>query len=87
VGALAHAVKPGDDLHINERTIGSVFNDPITVPAFAGELAAIPRKIKPSTAPLTLQTDGIGRPDDVTLIPYYKTTHQHYNMYWKIQNA
>jgi DUF1680 family protein len=87
VGALGHQVKPGDDLHVNERTIDSVFNEPIDVPAFVGELASIPRKIKPSGAPLTFKTDGVGRPDDVTLVPYYKMAHQHYNMYWKIQNA
>ncbi|MBI1176226.1 glycosyl hydrolase [bacterium] len=87
VGALGHPVKPGDDLHINERTIGSVFNEPIEVPTFAGDLADIPGKIKPTDAPLTFKTDGIGRPRDVTLVPYYKMTHQHYNMYWKIQNA
>jgi len=87
VGALGRAVKPGEDLHVNERTIGSVFNDPIAVPTFTGELAGIPAKIKPSGAPLTFKTDGVGRPDDVTLIPYYRMTHQHYNTYWKIQNA
>ena len=87
VGAMGHELKPGDDLHINERTIGSVFNEPIEVPAFAGELAAVPGKIKPTGAPLTFRTDGVGRPGDVTLVPYYKMTHQHYNMYWKIQSS
>jgi len=85
VGALGHEVKPGDDLHVNERTIGSVFNEPVEVPTFVGELADIPRKIKLSGAPLTFKTDGTGRPGDVTLIPYYKMAHQRYNMYWKIQ--
>ena len=87
VGALDHGVKPGEDLHVNERTIGSVFNIPIDVPAFAGEPADIPGKIKPTGEPLTFKTDGIGRPEDVTLVPYYKMAHQHYNMYWKIQNT
>jgi DUF1680 family protein len=87
VGALGREVKPGDDLHVNERTIGSVFNEPVDVPAFAGELAGIPARIKPSAAPLTFRTDGIGRSGDVTLVPYYKMAHQHYNMYWKIQDA
>jgi DUF1680 family protein len=85
VGALGHEVKPGENLHINERTIGSVFNEPIEVPAFAGDLTGIAGKIKPAGAPLTFKTDGIGRPGDVTLVPYYKMAHQHYNMYWKIQ--
>jgi len=87
VGALGHEVKPGENLHVNERTIGSVFNDPIAVPAFAGELAGIPKQIKPSDVPLTFKTDAVGRPEGVTLVPYYKMAHQHYNMYWKIQNA
>jgi hypothetical protein len=87
VGALGHEVKPGENLHVNERTIGSVFNEPIAVPTFGGELAGIPGKIKPSGVPLTFKTDAVGRPEDVTLIPYYKMAHEHYNMYWKIQNA
>jgi uncharacterized protein len=87
VGALGHEVKPGDDLHINERTIGSVFNEQIEVPTFAGQPAAIAAKIKPAGAPLTFRTEGVGRPADVTLVPYYKMAHQRYNLYWQIQNA
>lgn len=87
VGALGHEVKPGEDLHVNERTIGSVFNEPIEVPAFAGEPEGIVQKIKPLDAPLTFKTEGIGHPNDVTLIPYYRMTHQHYNMYWRIENT
>jgi DUF1680 family protein len=87
VGALGHGVKPGEDLHVNERTIGSVLNEPIDVPAFAGDMAAVPGKVQSTGTPLTFKTDGLGRPGDVTLVPYYKMAHQHYNMYWKIQNA
>jgi uncharacterized protein len=87
VGALGHEVKPGGDLHINERTIGTVLNDPIEVPTLAGDLTTIPAKIKPTGAALTFKTEGIGRPGDVTLIPYYRTAHQHYAMYWKIESA
>jgi hypothetical protein len=87
VGALDHSVKAGEDLHVNERTIGQPFNIPIDVPVFGGERAGIPGKIKSVGTPLTFRTDGLGTPDDVTLIPFYKMAHQHYNMYWKIQNA
>jgi DUF1680 family protein len=72
VGALGHELKAGED------------NEPIDVPTFTGDLAGIPAKIKPSGAPLTFKTEGVGRPADVTLVPYYKMAHQHYNMYWKI---
>jgi len=87
VGALGHEVKPGDNLHVNERTIGSVLNVPITVPALAGELSGIAGKIKTSGTPLTFKADAVGSPENVTLVPYYKMALQHYNMYWKIQGA
>jgi uncharacterized protein len=86
VGALGHRVQPGEDLHINERTIGSVFNEPIEVPVLVGDLADISAKIKPTGEPLMFRTDGIGSPGDVSLIPYYKIAHQHYNMYWNIRS-
>jgi len=87
VGALGHEVKPGENLHINERSIGSVFTEPVTVPTFAGDLAGLPGKIKPTGEPLTFKTNAVGQPEDVTLVPYYKMALQHYNMYWKIQTA
>jgi hypothetical protein len=87
VGELGHEVKPGEDLHVNERTIGSVFQDPVEVPTFKGEVSGILAKIEPAGDPLTFRTHGIGSPRDVTLVPYYKMAHQRYNMYWKIQNT
>ncbi|HUZ08200.1 MAG TPA: hypothetical protein VMV89_12025 [Candidatus Paceibacterota bacterium] len=57
------------------------------MPALTGELAGIAGKIKLSAAPLTFKTDAAGSPENVTLVPYYKMALQHYNMYWKIQNA
>jgi hypothetical protein len=56
-------------LHVNEGAIGSVFNDPIAVPIFAGDLAGILGKIKPSGSPLTFKTDAVGRPEEGTLVP------------------
>jgi hypothetical protein len=87
VGALGHNVKVGDDLTINERNIGTPLNEHVDVPAFTGELAAIPGKIKPTGDPLTFKTQDLTSSGDVTLVPYYKMAHQHYNMYWKIQPA
>jgi DUF1680 family protein len=37
--------------------------------------------VKPATEPLTFQTS-VAKPTDVTLIPFYKTTDQYYNVYW-----
>lgn len=32
--------------------------------------------------PLTFRTDGVGRPEDVTLRPFYQLHHQRFNIYW-----
>jgi DUF1680 family protein len=45
-GALGHRVAPGADLHVNERTIGEPFNDPIEVPVLVGDLAKMAARIK-----------------------------------------
>jgi DUF1680 family protein len=86
-GALGHKVAPGADLHVNERTIGEPFNDPIEVPVFVGDLAKMAARIKPTDSPLTFRTDGLGRPAEVTLVPYYRVAHEHYNLYWRIVGA
>ena len=84
VGALGHEVKPGEDLIVNERNIGDPHNEHIDVSMLACDPAAIGANVKSAGAPLTFKTDGIGKPNDVTLVPYFKTAHQHYNMYWRI---
>ena len=86
-GALGHEVAPGADLHVNERTIGEPFNDPIEVPVLVGDLAKMAAGIKPTDSPLTFRTDGLGRPAEVRLVPYYRIAHEHYNLYWKIVSA
>ena len=86
-GALGNKVPPGADLHVNERTIGEPFNDPIEVPVLVGDLAKMAAKIKPTDSPLTFRTDGLGRPAEVTLVPYYRIAHEHYNLYWRIVGA
>jgi hypothetical protein len=37
-----------------------------------------------SGQPLTFRTRGIGRPQDVTLIPFYQLHLQRYSVYWKL---
>ena len=34
--------------------------------------------------PLTFKTTGVGRPNDVTLIPFYQLQHQRYSVYWNL---
>ena len=51
----------------------------------AGDLL---KHVKPvAGSSLTFRTDGIGRPQDVTLIPFYEMHHQRYSVYWQLISA
>ena len=46
------------------------------------------QRVKPvSGRPLTFRTRGIGRPQDVTLEPFYQIHRQRYTVYWKLLTA
>ena len=49
-----------------------------------GDPAKMASKIKPTGSPLTFRTEGLGRPAEVTLVPYYRIAHEHYNLYWRV---
>ena len=36
------------------------------------------------SGPLAFRTEGLGRPGDVSLIPFYKLHHQRYSVYWRL---
>jgi DUF1680 family protein len=58
------------------------------VPAFVCEAADLPAHIAPVEGqPLTFRTQAIGKPDDVTLIPYYRMHHQRFSVYWQLWSA
>jgi hypothetical protein len=41
--------------------------------------------VKPAAgAPMSFRTEGLGRPRDVTLIPFYKASDQRYTVYWSV---
>ena len=55
------------------------------VPEMVCDAAKILAHIKPvSGSPLTFRTHGIGRPQDVTLIPFYQMHRQRYSVYWNL---
>lgn len=54
-----------------------------TVPLLVSDSESILSHIAPvEKQPLTFRTKGIGKPGDVTLIPFYQLHHQRYNIYW-----
>jgi uncharacterized protein len=60
----------------------------IDVPTFvANSPADVIAHVKPVTgSPLTFRTSGLGKPNDVTLIPLYKTFEPRYTVYWTVYN-
>jgi len=79
---------PGNQIIVNERESGRMLNADAAVPALAGDVATLVTRIRRDPrAPLTFRTEGIGRPRDVELAPYFRLAHERYNLYWKILPA
>lgn len=77
----------GADILRNERTYGMILDVPVEVPRLAatpeGAVQAI-HQVE-DAEPLTFRTRGIGRPREVTLIPYFRLHHERYNLYWEVE--
>ena len=60
--------------------------DPVAVPTFEGKNdVPLADWIKPAAGkPLTFQTVGAGKPNDVTLVPFYRLFGQRYSIYWEL---
>ncbi len=55
------------------------------VPGLVGDVKTLLAAVKPvAGTPLTFKTAGIGRPADVTLIPFYKASDIRYTAYWNL---
>jgi len=55
------------------------------VPVFVAEENSLLKHIKPvSSQPLTFRTKNLGKPDDVTFIPYYELSDERYSIYWSV---
>jgi uncharacterized protein len=76
---------PGNQIIVNERESGSMLKTEVEIPALAGDVPGLLRRIRrdPHRA-LIFRTAGAGRPRDVELAPYYRLAHERYNLYWKV---
>jgi hypothetical protein len=61
----------------------------VTVPSFvAADTKTLLSNIEPIDGkPLHFRTTGVGRPEDVTLAPLYRTFEPRYNVYWTVYTA
>jgi hypothetical protein len=57
------------------------------VPVFVTDEKTLLKKIRPTSEPLVFQTKNLGEPNDVTLIPFYKSNHERYSVYWNVVSA
>ena len=57
---------------------------PVPVPVFVADNASILKHIHATRRPLTFRTKNLGRPQDVTLVPFYRVPHQRYTVYWQV---
>jgi hypothetical protein len=70
----------------NQTDLNKVPSPP--VPVFVSDAKEILRHVEPVAGqPLTFQTKGVGQPQDVTLIPFYRMHYQRYSVYWSLYPA
>jgi DUF1680 family protein len=78
-------IAPGANIIRNERESGSMLNPTEDAPTLVGDVATLRRQVdRDRTAPLTFHTKGLGRPRDVTLVPYYRIARERYCLYWTV---
>ena len=88
-GELGTADLPRDGIHIWNHHGDEHFNaHPYAAAADLALKGTTPKPedwIEPVVGrPLTFQTRGVGRPDDVVLSPFFRLFDQRYNVYWRL---
>jgi uncharacterized protein len=60
-------------------------SDPDYVPVLRTDAASLLKQIKPVKGQTNVfRTEGVGKPHDVTLQPFYRTHHERYSVYWDL---
>jgi DUF1680 family protein len=76
---------PGNQIIVNERESGNMLKADVEVPILAGDPATLTSRITQDPQnPLTFRTNGLGRPHEVELAPFYRLAHERYNLYWRV---
>ena len=89
-GAYAkdHLTYTGTELFIPDSlraTEGPFSLTPPPVASRAADAERVQEWVAPvEDEPLTFRTQGVGRPHDVTLRPFYEVHHQRYSVYWDL---
>lgn len=88
-GPIVLAGKLGGGEALTEDKVAGKYGpegDPVQVPRFDfKDTAPLENWIKPAAGqPLTFRTEGAGKPNDVTLVPFYKLFGERYAIYWQL---
>jgi uncharacterized protein len=89
-GPVVLAGKLGGEGLVKDKVFGSYgpTGDPVAVPKLAAGNADPGAWIQPvAGTPLTFRTNGVGKPADVTLVPFYKLFGERYTIYWEFEPA
>jgi len=84
-GTLGTNGMPASDIAAGQLDLVNVAIPAGTVPLLVANIPTLLSNTVPVPGqPLTFQTEGVGRPNDVTLIPFYQLQHQRYSVYWSL---
>ncbi len=77
-------LSPGSQIIVNERKSGEMLNEPVTLPSWTRpltELLASTRRVEGPA--LRFVARGFEGDAEVELIPWFRTTNERYNLYWR----
>ncbi|HEX6636795.1 MAG TPA: hypothetical protein VF033_03985, partial [Steroidobacteraceae bacterium] len=75
---------PGSQLIINERESGNMLKADVKIPRWTRPLAdLVKRTVRTNDDALEFRTTGFAGDESVKLIPWFRLTHERYNLYWR----
>lgn len=84
-GALGTNGMPASDVAAGQLDLASTPVPAGTVPSLVADIPTLLSNTAPVPGqPLAFRTQGLGRPSDVTLAPFYEMLHQRYSVYWDL---
>jgi hypothetical protein len=75
---------PGSQLIINERESGNMLKADVKIPGWSRPLAElVPNVARTNPEKLEFRASGFDGGASVDLVPWFRATHERYNLYWQ----
>jgi hypothetical protein len=72
---------------VNERESGNMLNEPIAIPRWQRPLAdLLTNTVRTDPEKLVFATAGFEAGKKMEFIPWFRLTHERYNLYWQRSN-